>query len=702
MAQVRKLILSIASGSVLYSGMVPAIGLGDITINSGLNQPLEAEIELLEVGDLTESEMRIALAPADVFMRAGVDRTSFLDDLRFTALLRGNKSVIRVVSRKPVREPYLNFVVEVARPTGRLLREYTLLIDPPETLANRPQAAGFQRAVAPSAPSMTLPKVSTLPAVSQGNTYTVARGDSLWKIARGLQAAGNQLALPDLMADIHALNPQAFVGGNIDRLISGATLLLPDRANPAVSADLVTAQPASVDQLSSSVPAPEVAPAPVAARPEEVAAVRQQLDEVLAAQDLQSLQLQQQMNDLQSQLTSLRLQIASKDEQVASLEAQLQEQPQSTVVVMASETATALGNTGGASSGWLSGWLLGFAGGGVLAAIMGGIFWWRRREQPDPEPEQTFSDYQRLQPSLTPPPARLKVAVQAEPLSHSVADPFAAEKHTSVERTAAVVAEPDALDGANIYIAYGRLDEAREVMERSLAQEPGRNDVRLRLLQLLAKLGDGEGFTRHEQQLIANGGDLIQLERIKSAHPDFSEGQSEADPLGDAVLELDELLAPESVRNVPNDSLSSLDSLELDADWSLSSPFDQPEPVKSWAGKEDLPVSDNLELPEVMDIPADGGAQVSSPFANSHIRNKPADELLGSSSFESAAGEKRSSLSSLDHLAGNPQSISRLNMALAYIDQGDLQSACNILNQLISEGDDKQKKQAREILSRIA
>lgn len=77
MARVRKLILTIASGSVLYSGMAPAIGLGEITINSALNQPLEAEIELLEVGDITDSEMRIALAPPDAFARAGVDRSRF-------------------------------------------------------------------------------------------------------------------------------------------------------------------------------------------------------------------------------------------------------------------------------------------------------------------------------------------------------------------------------------------------------------------------------------------------------------------------------------------------------------------------------------------------------------------------------------------------------------------------------------------------
>ena len=72
------------------------------------------------------------LASLEEFNRAGIDRQYFLTDLKFTPVLRPNgKSVIQVSSSKPVREPYLNFLVEVLWPNGRLLREYTLLLDPP-------------------------------------------------------------------------------------------------------------------------------------------------------------------------------------------------------------------------------------------------------------------------------------------------------------------------------------------------------------------------------------------------------------------------------------------------------------------------------------------------------------------------------------------------------------------------------------------
>ena len=132
MVRVRKLVLAIAAASALSSGMAHALGLGEVTLQSALNQPLVAEIELLEVRDLASNEVLPNLASPEEFIKAGVDRQYFLTDLKFTPILKPNgKSVIRVTSNKSVREPYLNFLVEVLWPSGRLLREYPLLLDPP-------------------------------------------------------------------------------------------------------------------------------------------------------------------------------------------------------------------------------------------------------------------------------------------------------------------------------------------------------------------------------------------------------------------------------------------------------------------------------------------------------------------------------------------------------------------------------------------
>lgn len=121
----------LAGAAVTYSAWAPALGLGDITLHSALNQPLRADIALVDAAGLEESELSVSLATADEFSRAGVDRVFFLDNLKFTPVLRGNRSVIQVTSGKPVSEPFLNFLVQLNQPNGRLLREYTVLIDPP-------------------------------------------------------------------------------------------------------------------------------------------------------------------------------------------------------------------------------------------------------------------------------------------------------------------------------------------------------------------------------------------------------------------------------------------------------------------------------------------------------------------------------------------------------------------------------------------
>jgi pilus assembly protein FimV len=117
MLQVRKLVLAIAAASALTSGAAQALGLGEVTLKSALNQPLVAEIELLEARDLTSTEVLPSLASPEAFNKAGVDRQYFLTDLKFTPVIKPNgKSVIRVTSSKAVREPYLNFLVELLWP----------------------------------------------------------------------------------------------------------------------------------------------------------------------------------------------------------------------------------------------------------------------------------------------------------------------------------------------------------------------------------------------------------------------------------------------------------------------------------------------------------------------------------------------------------------------------------------------------------
>lgn len=166
----------LAGAAICWSALAPALGLGDITLHSALNQPLRADINLVDAAGLEEGELSVSLATPDEFSRAGVERVFFLNDLKFTPVLRGNRKLIQVTSSKPVTEPFLNFLVQLNQPNGRLLREYTVLIDPPgtpgivpatdEPVASRPPSdfPSVQPAVASkSAPKQTPPKPAAPP-----------------------------------------------------------------------------------------------------------------------------------------------------------------------------------------------------------------------------------------------------------------------------------------------------------------------------------------------------------------------------------------------------------------------------------------------------------------------------------------------------------------------------------------------------------
>lgn len=254
MVQVRKLVLAIAAASALSSGMAQALGLGGLTVKSTLNQPLLAEIELTEVQDLNASQVVPSLATSAEFAQAGVGRVAILDDLTFTPVVNpGGKSVLRITSTKPIRDPYVKFLVQVLWPNGRALREYSLLLDPPKFSPQAAAAAAQLPSTAPSAapapapaaetPAAAPPTPAPAPAPEPKFTqYTTANNDTLWEIAERVKNGGT---VQQTMLAIQALNPDAFIAGNINRLKKGQVLRLP---SPQESTAL--AQPRAVAEVA--------------------------------------------------------------------------------------------------------------------------------------------------------------------------------------------------------------------------------------------------------------------------------------------------------------------------------------------------------------------------------------------------------------------------------------------------------------------
>ena len=137
----RKLALAAAMLCLSATSRVFAIGLGSIEIQSMLNDPLNAVIELTSATKQELDELKVSIAPRESFEKMGISRPAILNDFKFSVEqpLRG-LPVIRVTTRQPVREPYLDFLIQASWSKGRLLRQYTLLIDPPVTMPVAPPA----------------------------------------------------------------------------------------------------------------------------------------------------------------------------------------------------------------------------------------------------------------------------------------------------------------------------------------------------------------------------------------------------------------------------------------------------------------------------------------------------------------------------------------------------------------------------------
>lgn len=135
---VRKLLKLLLAGSVLLPSLGFGLGLGDIHLRSGLNQQLDAEIELLSVEPSDADKITVSLASYETFAKLGVDRPAILMLMNFEVHKHANGTpYIKVRSKELINEPFLDFLVEVTWPSGKVLREYTLLLDPPAMSAQQ-------------------------------------------------------------------------------------------------------------------------------------------------------------------------------------------------------------------------------------------------------------------------------------------------------------------------------------------------------------------------------------------------------------------------------------------------------------------------------------------------------------------------------------------------------------------------------------
>ena len=213
-----------------------AAGLGKLSVYSGIGQQLNAEVALsatpAELGSMTAK-----LASHEAFREAGIEYMPLLSDLRISVEKNSaGQPVLKLTTVRPISEPFLHFLVELSWTSGRMVREYTFLLDPPEML----QVAKPASVVAPSAPAIkTLPPAAApvpskpvaaapeKPAPAPGD-YRVRQGDTLGKIAR--ETRSETVTLDQMLVALFNGNQDAFVGNNMNRLRAGKILRVPSPA----------------------------------------------------------------------------------------------------------------------------------------------------------------------------------------------------------------------------------------------------------------------------------------------------------------------------------------------------------------------------------------------------------------------------------------------------------------------------------------
>jgi pilus assembly protein FimV len=216
-----------------------AAGLGKITVFSALGQPLRAELEVFATREELAG-MKAQLASQDAFKQAGVEYAPALSGITLRLDKRANgQPIIRLTSTRPINDPFVDLLLELNWPSGRLIREYTFLLDPPEFAAKNAAAApAIVRPLAEASPPLEdrPARASSRSRASEqvqkpadgGATYEVKRGETLSKIASELRPEG--VSLDQMLLGLFQANQNAFDGGDINRLKAGKILSVPDKA----------------------------------------------------------------------------------------------------------------------------------------------------------------------------------------------------------------------------------------------------------------------------------------------------------------------------------------------------------------------------------------------------------------------------------------------------------------------------------------
>ena len=742
---------------------VHAAGLGKLTVKSALGQPFSAEIELLVADKAELDSLNASLASGQAYKDAQIEFAPVLSTLRFSIEKRANgRPVLRLTSSKPVNEPFMDMLIELNWASGRLLREYTVLLDPPgmavpQTVApvavNVPETKPEQPAVGvvpkPTAANQFATEVVPAPAgqpaeekaalaqraagqepASLESKVRVKRGDTLTKIANRVRPASVSLE-QSLVSLLHE-NPDAFIGNNMNRLKAGQSLRVPSaeamaaidaqaarrevslqaadwQAYRAKLAERVAEQPAQEGEEKTVVgkitPKVEDKAQPKADAAKDVLKLSRAGSEQASAK----LKAQAEQEDKAAREKALKesgQRAAELEKQILDMQklAEMKEKEGASAPGAQNPPAAAAPKVEKPQANWYDELLENpiYWTGGAAVVVLGALLWWmlaggrlRRKQAP-----QTLTDNiitgGGLQPS----------AVAGAAATGGVVN--TGDTSFLTDFSQAGLAEIDTHDvdpiaEADVYMAYGRDAQAEEILKEALTKTPDRHEIRLKLLEIYAARKNVTAFESVAGELYAAlGGQTgtiwdkaVEMGRSIDPHNPLYGGAAKA---GQAAAAATGAVIAESAKaDKAEPQPPAAETAEDVMEFASEPPTQELDFATPEAPRAEAPASAQKEEEQTLDfdlsgfdlkIPEEPAAPKTPKAAAVDFSGLDLDLDLSGDAGKGAEDE-------FDEAA------TKLDLARAYLEMGDKEGAREILQEVIAEGNDKQKSDAQSIMATL-
>ncbi len=559
-SNVRNLTKTFAAVSLMTPIGAQALGVGDIKLHSALNQNLDAEIALVLSDTEKLSDVKITLAPPSKFEEAGVPWSHFLSQIKFKTITKANGAVVvKLSSAEVFNEPFLDFLLEVSWPKGDIYREFTVLVDPPAVYQQKSIPVVLKQPNVASQQQLSTGTVRQQPIdATKINQSVVSEygptgsNDTLWKIAEKVNR-NKDISVEQMMIALYEANPEAFFKQNVNALAAGATLKVPaddvvmklsqrqaknefykqveawrgkvtkassDGGQQAV--DIAEAK----NQLQLKAPTTAEINDQMLVTPSANEGIQDTTESTSESLGEENQDLKNRLGKLEQRLADMQKTLAVKDEQLATLQSEqlksdaepAQEKPVITSGKVKKPEQTKKLETPKSkpqpavqpeSDTGLYNIIMGTAGLAALGLL--GWMWWRKRKVEDEiNNESMFAESSHISLPETDKDLVVPAAEVSQDSSYDVGtvgeSSFLSEFTPSdLDAFETDQAEIDPIAEADVYLAYGRYQQAEELMRQAIESQPERDECKLKLFEIFSANENQQAFETYAEELVSDG-----------------------------------------------------------------------------------------------------------------------------------------------------------------------------------------------------